>query len=289
MFTDRDCVNRVFTGYPVSSPAYAPRSYGGQALAEGKQLMADGTEVKPTELVHDGTGPAKIDLWDTTGRYYAVAVPVVVAHGTPAASDASQTGAPQTVAPQTVTTQTVTTQTGTTQTVTTQSGTPPTDSSADAAGTSSIVYQDVELPQDVCAKGRFLTFGKASRTPTLTSGGHPTATGLSPNGRLLAAVTWKPRFFGSPLVTWDPASGAVAYQVQWSRSNYPWRPAGSTRTAATSAVLQLTPGVWWYRVRGINSSLRGSQLMTWSAQVPIVITQPTFSVTTTPAPAKQGR
>ena len=78
VFTDRDCVNRVFTGYPVSSPAYAPRSYGGQALPEGKQLMADGTEVKPTELVHDGTGPAKIDLWDTTGRYYAVAVPVRV-------------------------------------------------------------------------------------------------------------------------------------------------------------------------------------------------------------------
>ena len=80
VFTDRDCVNRVFTGYPVSSPAYAPRSNGGQALPEGKQLMADGTEVKPTELVHVGTGPAKIDLWDTTGRYYAVAVPVV-AHG----------------------------------------------------------------------------------------------------------------------------------------------------------------------------------------------------------------
>ena len=28
VFTDRDCVNRVFTGYPVSSPAYAPRSNG---------------------------------------------------------------------------------------------------------------------------------------------------------------------------------------------------------------------------------------------------------------------
>ncbi len=89
-------------------------------------------------------------------------------------------------------------------------------------------------------------------------------------------------------MTWDPASGAVAYQVQWSKSKYPWRPAGSTRTAATSAVLPLTPGTWWYRVRGINSSLRGSQLMTWSAQVPIEITQPTFSVTATPAPAEQG-
>ena len=70
-----------------------------------------------------------------------------------------------------------------------------------------ITYQDTELPQDVCATGRFLTFGKAGRTPTPTSGGHPTATGLSPNGRLLTAVTWKPRFFGSPLVTWDAGVG----------------------------------------------------------------------------------
>ena len=121
MFTDRDCVNRVFTGYPVSSPAFAPRSYGGQALAEGKQLMADGTQVKPTELVHDGTGPAKIDLWDTTGRYYAVAVPVVVTRDAPA-SDASRlaAGRPHDADRHDAT--------GTTQTVTTQSGTPPTDS-----------------------------------------------------------------------------------------------------------------------------------------------------------------
>ena len=144
------------------------------------------------------------------------------------------------------------------------------------------------LPQDVCATGRFLTFAKAGRTPTPTSGGHPTATGLSPNGRLLTAVTWKPRFFGSPLVTWDPASGAVAYQVEWSRSDYPWRPAGSVRTAATSAALPLSPGTWWYRVRGIDPSLPGNQLMSWSAQVPLVITRPTFSVTATPAAAKRG-
>ena len=32
VFTDRDCVNRVFTGAIVGSPAYAPRSYGPLAL-----------------------------------------------------------------------------------------------------------------------------------------------------------------------------------------------------------------------------------------------------------------
>ena len=48
------------------------------------------------------------------------------------------------------------------------------------------------------------------------------------------------------------------------------------------------PGTWWYRVRGIDPSVRGSQLMSWSAQVPLVITRPTFSVTATPAAAKRG-
>ncbi len=228
VFTDRDCVNRVFTGYPVSSPAYAPRSYGGQALPEGKQRMADGTEVEPNELMHNGTGPAKIDLWDTTGSYYAVAVPVRVL-------EQASAGGPQ---------QVTTTQgnTSTTQTVTPKG---------------EITYQDTALPQDVCATGHLLTFAKGGQTPTPTRGGHPAATGLSQNGRLITAVGWKPHFFGSPLVTWDPASGAVAYQVQWSKSNYPWRPAGAVRTAATSAALPLSPGVWWYRVRGINTSLGG--------------------------------
>jgi hypothetical protein len=260
LFTDRDCVNRVFTGYPVASPAYAPRSNGGQALPKGKNLMADGTQVQPTELVHTGTGPAKIDLWDTAGRYYAVTVPVV-------AGEASARGGAQQV--------TTTESKGSGVSVSmTQTVVPK----------GAVTYQDVLLPQDVCAKGRFLTFGKASRTPVPTSGGHPTATGLSPTGSLLSSVTWKPRFFGSPLVTWDPAPGAVAYQVQWSRSSYPWRPAGSVRTAATSALLPLEPGIWWYRVRGIDSSLPGSQLMGWSTQVPIEITSPTFSVTA----AKRG-
>ncbi len=98
-----------------------------------------------------------------------MAVPVVVVHTTPAASDASQTGASQALTTQAVTTQTVTTQTGTTQTVTTQTGTPPTDGSPEAAAANSIVYQDVELPQDVCAQGRFLTFGKGGGTPTVKS------------------------------------------------------------------------------------------------------------------------
>ena len=42
VFTDSDCVNRVFIGYPVSSPAYAPRSAGGPRSRPAKHAMADG-------------------------------------------------------------------------------------------------------------------------------------------------------------------------------------------------------------------------------------------------------
>ena len=45
VFTDSDCVNRVFIGYPVASPAYAPRSAGEPTLPAGKHVMADGDVV----------------------------------------------------------------------------------------------------------------------------------------------------------------------------------------------------------------------------------------------------
>ena len=90
-------------------------------------------------------------------------------------------------------------------------------------------------------------------------------------------------------MTWEPASGAVAYQVQWSKSEYPWRTAGSVPRPPRQPCSRLIPGVWWYRVRGINSSLRGNKLMTWSKLVPIEITQPTFSVTPTATAAKAKR
>jgi hypothetical protein len=284
MFTDSDCVNRVFTGYPVASPAYAPRSFGGGTLAQGKHLMADGTQVVPTELpkgadgsttggasdstnagssssdssgsATSGKGPAKIDLWDTRGRYYAVAVPVIQEVSKGATPPAAPPDASSLL----------------------DDSSQPDASSDTAAKASGVTYQDVELPQDACAKGRFITFGKASRTPVLTTRGNPTATGLSSSGRLLAAATSKPKFYGSPLVTWNPASGAVAYEVQWSKSAYPWRATGSIRTPATSATLPLTPGVWWYRVRGIDNALPGNGLMSWSAQVPLLITRPTLGV-----------
>ena len=123
-----------------------------------------------------------------------------------------------------------------------------------------------------------LAFGKTSE-PALARGGAPFASGLSPKGRLTAAVGKKPAFYGSPLVAWEPALGADQYQVQWSKSEYPWRTEGEKLTYATSVLLPVTPGRWFYRVRGLNFSLPGTaRSMTWSAPVELRVTKPTFSL-----------
>ena len=114
--TDEDCVNIVYRGAIVGSPAYAPRTTGPLALpadslaitaarghtlahgSEGKALMVDGTvsvtneEVAATTPATTGstggaagaaptpTPTAKVDLPDTawpTGGYYWTVVPVV--------------------------------------------------------------------------------------------------------------------------------------------------------------------------------------------------------------------
>ena len=85
-------------------------------------------------------------------------------------------------------------------------------------------------------------------------------------------------FYGAPLVTWDAAPAAAAYDVEWSRKPYRWHAAGHIRTPATSALLPVTGGTWWYRVRGINPSLPGNTKMTWSRKVRIQIAKPTYSV-----------
>ena len=75
------------------------------------------------------------------------------------------------------------------------------------------------------------------------------------------------------------------YEVQWSKTRYPFRPAADKSgsagrlTTATAAVLPLAPGRWYYRVRGINWSLpSGAQAMSWSDPVAVRIVKPTFRV-----------
>lgn len=152
----------------------------------------------------------------------------------------------------------------------------------------SVIYQDMELPQEVCAAGRLQRFGITSE-PSLTTGAAPFATGLSPNGRLTSAAG-TPAFYGSPLVAWTPAFGADVYEIQYSKTRYPFKPEIDPRskttgnlTFSTSDVLPFRngamAGTWWYRVRGIDYNLpSGVQQMGWSDPEKLVVTKPTFKV-----------
>ncbi|HSB38550.1 MAG TPA: hypothetical protein VLD13_05620, partial [Gaiellaceae bacterium] len=143
---------------------------------------------------------------------------------------------------------------------------------------SAVTYQDAELTQDACAAGRRLAFAKSSE-PVVTGQAAPYASGLSPFGKLVSAKTAKPTFYGHPLVAWQPVAGADQYEVQWSRKLYPWRVAGSKLAWGTSLSLPLTPGTWYYRVRGLDYLMTGSRpQMSWSDPARLVVTKPRFRV-----------
>jgi hypothetical protein len=143
---------------------------------------------------------------------------------------------------------------------------------------SSYTYSDAELPQDACAGGRVLAFGKAS-SPVVAGQGTAYASGLSPTGRLIASTGNRP-FYGRPLVAWRPAPGADTYEIEWSPSRYPWRAIKRVPVdGGTATTLPLKPGNWWYRIRGINSALpQGHQYMSWSPPLLLTVSKPRFRV-----------
>jgi hypothetical protein len=151
----------------------------------------------------------------------------------------------------------------------------------------SILYVDTELAEDACAAGRVQRFGIESE-PSLTSAQAPFATGLSSTGRLTSAAHTS-QFYGQPLVAWTPAFNADIYQVQYSKTQYPFKPELDPRTNtkgfltfSTSDVLPLSPGTWYYRVRGIDYNLpTGVQQMGWSEPEKLVVSPPKFKVATT--------
>jgi hypothetical protein len=267
IFTDDHCVNQVFAGSIVGSPAFAPRVVGGvlklpqtqKPLAdwmngeietgdEGRSFDATGKLVKPTELpgkgkpvngnsVADATG---VDLWDSgwpNGRYYWTVVPVTVDYF--GAFDAKSTD-------------------------------------------NTIAFHDTEVPQDACERGVGMSFGKVSQPVVTAASNMPWVSGLSPDGRVIASASKVPVVHDSPLVAWQPAVGATTYEVQLSRKSYPWKMTWSTTTAATSAILPLgkaAVGTWFYRIRGINPALpTGAQAMSWSKPVRLRVTGDSFVI-----------
>jgi hypothetical protein len=114
--------------------------------------------------------------------------------------------------------------------------------------------------------------------------------------KLLPAAQKKPTVYGVPLVSWAPIAGAGAYEVEWSKTSYPFKLEAnnpSVVTYATSLLLgprrgdgsvgPLSPGVWYYRVRGIDFSIAAgsspaSRRLSWSDPIPILVAKPTFKI-----------
>ena len=131
-------------------------------------------------------------------------------------------------------------------------------------------------PEAAC-RAAVAGFVKGANGPWLGRATAPFATGLSTSGRAVSSES-RGRFYGSPVVSWGPVSGATRYDVQWSRSEDPWRTVESVRTYATAASLPLKPGTWWYRVRGVNGTVQGDPRLSWSAPARVSIAAPTFTV-----------
>jgi hypothetical protein len=279
--SDSDCVNIVFRGAVVGGPAYVPRMTGPLALppdleklnkarnsylsdgGEGATFMADHASVTTTESdpkpvpPDESTSAPSGGSGSTAPAPAAPAVPGVPT-GSGAPVDLWDSGWPEshyywTVVP--VRWIHVSDETG-----------------------DRIEYHDIDQPQDACAAGRVMKFGKESE-PVVSVSGTPYVAGLSPQGRLTTARNSKPTFYGSPLVTWQPALGADEYELQWSKKRYPWKTEGKLKNFSTSALLPLAPGTWYYRIRGIDYLLPGTaRAMSWSTAVQVKIARPTFTI-----------
>jgi hypothetical protein len=266
--TDRDCVNIVHRGAVVGSPAYAPRGTGGlkmphddKSLAdarnkamdvglEGEALMLDGDTVTPSEQATP-TGMGSVDSGNVE----------LTLSKTDLWDNAWKGGGYYwTVVPVVM------------EQKETVSG----------GASTGFRYRDLELPQDACRSGRVMQFGKTSDR-VITAKDAPYASGMSTRGLLSSATRKSPTFYGTPLVAWEPALGAEQYELQWSKSGYPFKPTGTTTTAATSALLPLTPGRWYYRVRGLNRDAVTKPEMAWSVPVRLEIAKPVFAI------ARSGR
>jgi hypothetical protein len=262
VFTDSQCLNRVYASATVASPAYAPRVLGGPLpmpqsdggiAAAASEFLGFGTEpsdytydfdqVTPTEETDQatpttsiGSGPAlqvlpgsvfgaPVDLWDVkwpSSGYYWTVIPV-------------------------------------------------------AWNSVAGAWIDMELAQDACAAGQVARFGISSQ-PSVTKNHTAFASGLSSSGKLVSA-TMTSTYYGQPLVAWTPAPEADAYEIQWSKKAYPFNVRGKRLTWDTSYVLPLKPGTWFYRVRGYDYNLpTGTQEMGWSAPVKIIVARPRFHI-----------
>lgn len=272
--TDQQCLNLIFKGAVVGSPAYAPRTSGPLALPTTSATVT----AAQTAYLADGT---------QTGTFTADFSTVATSEQDASASTTTLTTTPTTTT--TTATNTIPATFGATGALVDlfDSGWPtghyywtvvPV---REVVSNGTVQYYDAEVPQDACAAGRVVAFGKASQ-PATTSAGKPYASGLNLLGNLVTALSATPSFYRAALIAWAPALGATGYEVQWSRTKNPWKPASAAPvyTATTSMLLEgLAPGIWYYRVRAIDPYVPGAiKQMTWSAPAQFKLLKPTFFV-----------
>jgi hypothetical protein len=251
VFTDADCVNRVHVGDLVGSPAYAPRLNQPLAL--------------PGDLEKLGLAPATYLGDGKEGLTFDAGQDPVTASGVSSEEDPAAATGPRTNGlwdndwPTSRYYWTVV---------------PAVPLIRDKV----VEYHEVGFAQDMCAAGQVLPFGKTSAPVTASDADVPYVSGQNGHGRITAATATAKSFFGKVLVAWKPAPGARTYEIQWNKRPSRWSSATSATTAATSTLLDLTPGTWYYRVRGHDPSLAGPTGMTWSDPVEITILPRTFTV-----------
>ena len=177
--TDRDCVNIVYTGAVVGSPAYAPRTTGPLQLPpdslgiEKARTKSLETGNEPPVLMVDGT----ISVTNETTTPAAGATPPA-AGATPPAAGAGTTPATTVTAAKVDLPDTAWPTGGYYWTVVPVVPIPQFPDVIPLPGaTIPVEYRETELPQDVCQSGRVMRFGKAT-PPVVTTSRRPYATGL---------------------------------------------------------------------------------------------------------------
>ncbi|MGI9659581.1 MAG: hypothetical protein ACR2OD_11780, partial [Gaiellaceae bacterium] len=121
-----------------------------------------------------------------------------------------------------------------------------------------VFYKDVVFPEDMCAEGKAISFGKTSEVVTTSDSGVPFASGLAPSGKVVSAGQDVPSFFQRVVIAWKPAVAANKYEIQFSRKKKAWNTVKRKFTPGTQLQVRLTPGTWYYRIRGLDLSLPGS-------------------------------
>jgi hypothetical protein len=262
-FTDRDCVNVVFKGSVTGGPAFAPRLSGPLNLPVSDDELLDAMY---------GVLP---NATNETAKTYTVENFPLMSNESFSGDAPSGSGNPSTPG-QDVSTPQVRVDLPDVDSKTTRYFWTVVAVEMISTG-GAYAYRDLELPQDVCQAGRVSTFAKLSK-PAITASRTPYVSGLTPKGRLLSIAGARPTVYSTPLVAWQPVIGATSYEIQWSRTTYPWRASGSRKTHTTSTLLNLKPGLWYYRVRGLNAAQVGTPDMTWSAPAAVRVVRPVFSV-----------